>query len=247
MSDPGANIADDAPIDERTASALLAKVSSMFDEKMGTLKRAIVDEQQTLSQKIEKRLKTSDTKFKKKSHTNQFEVNTEVREHLNDAKGYLLTEPPRVAKAVELLDEGMHVLDERNKDIEIADYSEFGWTTVEEYRKRGVADDSDDDKRLKKAEQSAAKINTRKRTASRGRRGFSRASFNNNNNYSSGFNYNANVGNQPFRGGRGRSFFPRRQFTGKCFGCGVRGHWREECPNMPPEDPYYGSASAVAN
>ena len=45
---------DDAIVDNQTAKALLDKVSSMFEEKMGSLKRALVDEQQSLSQKIER-------------------------------------------------------------------------------------------------------------------------------------------------------------------------------------------------
>ena len=40
--------------------------------------------------------------------------------------------------------------------IRIADRSEFGWVTVEEYEEDELADNSDDEKRLFRAEQRAS-------------------------------------------------------------------------------------------
>ena len=60
--------------------------------------------------------------------------------------------PPAVEKAKTLLEEGMKLVRERQKLIRMADRSEHGWATVEEYLEDELADDSDDEKRIQKAE-----------------------------------------------------------------------------------------------
>ena len=67
-------------------------------------------------------------------------------------------------KADVFLDEGMKSLEKRQKHIKLADRSDYGWSTVEHYDSHPLADDSDDEKRLEKAEREAKRAaNTRKR------------------------------------------------------------------------------------
>ena len=47
------------------------------------------------------------------------------------------------------------LLCERQKLILLADKSEFGWATVEEYKQHNLADDSEDEKRIHSAERRA--------------------------------------------------------------------------------------------
>ena len=54
-------------------------------------------------------------------------------------------------KAKTLLEEGKKLLSERQKLIRMADRSEHGWATVEEYIEDELAD-SDDEKRIQRAE-----------------------------------------------------------------------------------------------
>jgi len=58
-------------------------------------------------------------------------------------------------------------LKERQKHILLADKSEYGWSTVQEYKKSEIADDSNDGKKMFKAE-ARAKAHL-KQSASRSR------------------------------------------------------------------------------
>ena len=54
-----------------------------------------------------------------------------------------------VEKAKTAVEEGEKLINERQKLIRIADRSEHGWATVEEYEEDELAEDSDDEKKLK--------------------------------------------------------------------------------------------------
>ena len=56
-----------------------------------------------------------------------------------------------------LLGEGEKLIAERQKHIRIPDRSENGWATVEEYMENELADNSDDVKRLSRADVWAGK------------------------------------------------------------------------------------------
>ena len=60
--------------------------------------------------------------------------------------------PLAVEKAKTLLDEGTKLVSERQKLIRMTDRSEHGWVTVEEYLEDELADNSDDKRRMQKAE-----------------------------------------------------------------------------------------------
>ena len=64
---------------------------------------------------------------------------------------------PAVEKAHALLKEGEKLIDVRQKNIKIADRSEHGWATVLEYEEDELADNSEDEKRLFRAEARAGR------------------------------------------------------------------------------------------
>ena len=64
--------------------------------------------------------------------------------------------PPAVDRAKEALKEGEKLLTARQKLIRIAGRFEYGWSTVAEYEDE-LADGSDDEKRLYKAELQAGR------------------------------------------------------------------------------------------
>ena len=70
-------------------------------------------------------------------------------------------------KALEELKEGEKKLAHRKKLILIADSAEEGWEVVNEHQRRDLADDSDDDKRIRQAKslQKPARASQKRRRA----------------------------------------------------------------------------------
>ena len=66
-------------------------------------------------------------------------------------------------KAATLLDEGLKALERCQKHIKVADHSEFGWATVEHYHSHPLVADSDDEKRLEKAEKEVERAANKRR------------------------------------------------------------------------------------
>ena len=65
--------------------------------------------------------------------------------------------PPEIEKAETALQEGEQCIAERQMLLRIADRSEDGWGTVEEYQEDELAENSGDEKRLFRAEQRAGR------------------------------------------------------------------------------------------
>ena len=70
-----------------------------------------------------------------------------------------------IKSALESLKKGRAVIAERQKLIKIADRSELGWAVVNEYTADELAENSDDEKRMEKAEKAAERKAARKRKA----------------------------------------------------------------------------------
>ena len=85
--------------------------------------------------------------------------NKKVQDAVKEACDVLeeVAESPAVQRAKAALREGAALLSERQKLIKIADRSPNGWNVVAEYTADELADDSDDEKRLEKAEKAAGR------------------------------------------------------------------------------------------
>ncbi|WAR11514.1 hypothetical protein MAR_025694, partial [Mya arenaria] len=109
-------------------------------------------------------------------------------------------------------------IENRNKIIRIADNSAAGWNTIAEYQLYDVASDSDDDKRIRKAEEKALVKMEKSRKQS--------ASFVNNGPAGQPSSFRS------FRGGRGRGSLAEGRFvqcgTVICFKCGSEGHFASD-------------------
>ena len=81
-------------------------------------------------------------------------------EHEEKVMGVLVEVKEAVAKsdavvAVQRIEEGMNLVKNRMKLIKVADRSQYGWSTVEEYEQNDLASDLKDEKRLTRSERQA--------------------------------------------------------------------------------------------
>ena len=169
--------------------------------------------------------------FKKKAHERQFSFNQELKDKLESASAAANATPPALEKVKQALKEGEVLIKERQKLIQIADRSEHGWATVEEYVADELADDSDDEKRLYKAEGRAgrkikeAKAKTKKKPLRKSppwwqpKPGVTSQGVFNTGQSSTQFTQPSKSPAQPVP-----------QVLGPCFQCGKMGHFRRACP-----------------
>jgi hypothetical protein len=215
---------------EKSQADILARISQTIEMssqfKMSSLKREFLEvaEESHTSQLAEiKKMKFSDHEprsFKKKGHEQQYQ----------EAKAAVSTGKP--LQCHQKLDEGIELIEQRQKLILLADTSECGWKTVNEYQENELADDEADAKRIKKAEKEAQRKLNEFRSKAAKSKTFTMSKGNSQSPYwQSGYglpryrgtvHYNPNIPlnteARPFRR------------SGTCFACGKPGHWRSECP-----------------
>jgi len=211
-------------------SLKLSDIEAILDKKLVNFKRQITDENELLA----KRIKICDNfEFKKKGNKLQHKFNCEVLSKVESASKALSeaidTEedlPEEIAKANKDLAEGIELLLQRNKLIKLADQSDAGWAIVTQYQTNEVADDDEDDRKIRRAETAAVRqVASRRRQHTWRRYGRGR-----------GYYYNSNFASNSFpalgsRGGLRGPWQNRKPSPfDRCFACGDIGHWRDACP-----------------
>ena len=125
---------------------ILGAITSLKSE-MADMKKDMAQERQAADERLIKRIKLDPTPtFKKKGNEKQWKFNSQVEEKLMSVSAALQETPPAIERAKTAIEEGKELIVTRQKLIKIADRSEFGWHTVEEYLEDELADNSDDEK-----------------------------------------------------------------------------------------------------
>ena len=198
-------------------NAVTASQSNMMSE----IKDIIVSEVgrlHTLNEKLAENQinKIEDTigdahKFRKRGNEEQFKHNNKVIVKLQEAENSLTgtIRSDNIESCRRKISEGIDIIKHRQKLIKLADTSEAGWRVVQEYETNPLAEDSEDEKRIFKAQNRAE----RKVKADKAKRKEKSSRF------------------HPYASGRKDEDTQTSGFrSGRCFGCGKRGHWKKECP-----------------
>ncbi len=215
--------ADLGAILEAQKNAILSAVNSQIHNLQSNLLSAQAD----LSTQIVSEIQPDTYAFKKKGNEQQFNFNRKVIQKSSSALKAL--EGPNIAKAKEELSEGISLLNNRQKIIKLADKSEFGWATVQEYIDDELADDEADASKIKKAEKRAAariKSLQDKKRKTVAKSSTSTISQFTNNRYSGAFGP-AQPNLAYFRPQSRYSSYSTNSFKplDLCYRCGKRGHW----------------------
>lgn len=159
--------------------ALILAAINKSQAEMQSLRREMRESQEEAAEKMEAMKKEKPLTFNKKAHEVQHSFNQSVEDRLRGAESSLakaarlLEDGPAVVRAQQDLTKGKELLSHRQKLIRIADRSEYGWVVVEEYEEDDLAANSDDEKRLEKAERAAERkvaVNRKKRRVEEARK-----------------------------------------------------------------------------
>ena len=211
--------------------SLLDQISKLVADSAETIKRSSVEAADDQLREIKKLRREEPKSFKRKGNEIPYKFNLKLQDTLDEVKSHL--ESNAADKAKSSLSEGTSLmLSERQKLILLADKSDFGWKTVEQYTQHELADNKEDGKKIRRAEERAEKalksdaskkpnnqssILSRPSSSSRFSSQYSRSS--------------SSFGS--FRNQRHRLSYPRSSDVpsrpGNCFACGRFGHWRSEC------------------
>ena len=201
-------------------AALMNKLDGLISSKFASFEDKISTSQQDISAnqlaKIQNTILANDNyTFKRKSCEDQYKFNSKVTTTLRDAQSNM--EGARnMGQAVKDVAEGISLINHRQKLIRMADASETGWKLVKEYETNPLASDSDDEKKMMRAEARAAKKQKLELTKKGKRTRFVAWPT-------------TQVVHQPVSASQPSSSVTRR--PGTCFGCGQPGHWKFECPH----------------
>ena len=131
------------------------RFSVMIDAKFVEFGKQLLEKSETKMEQAMKKAKRESYTCKKKGNQQQLDFATNVLEKLEDAKDLLASNSTEGAKRK--VSEGADLVQKRVKAIKLADKSEYGWATVNEYLSDELASDTDDEKRIYRSEKRAEK------------------------------------------------------------------------------------------
>ena len=138
---------------QNSLTEMCQQLTAVVDDRFCTMKRELSVEYSKAV--AAKKARTDKYQFKSKGNEQQYDHQVAVLGTIEGATAALNNQD--IAKAKAMLQEGKYAIEVRIKLIKIADKSEHGWQTVAEYVTNELADDSDDEKRLDRAERTAEK------------------------------------------------------------------------------------------
>ena len=111
--------------------SLMSEILTLITSSVESIKSSNSEAVEDQLREIKKIRREEPKSFKRKVNEVQYKFNAKIQDSIDEAKSYL--ESNAVDKAKGSLTEGTSLLTERQKLILLADKSESGWKTVQEY------------------------------------------------------------------------------------------------------------------
>ena len=146
---------------QHSISAITNDISKVLEDRFISLKRELAADNSHSIQTVAKKIRLESHDFKSKGNKQQYDHQISLVEHMEQAKLSIQRCDLEEAKAA--LDEGISQASNRCKLILLADKSDHGWATVAEYVANELAENSDDEKKMHKAEKVAEKKATKRK------------------------------------------------------------------------------------
>ena len=228
--------------------ALLLEGMRQMQEELKVVRQG----QEETSQRIAIQSHKDSYSFKKKGNECQFKANQQVTDRLAVVASCLdrveaigTSGKEQLERARKEVVEGMSFLARRQKLIKLADRSESGWAVIEDYDADALADNSEDERKIEKAEKAAERKLAKRRKAQdvKHKAGIARSDAAETIRQTLPVLQPKIPSAEAKAGGSGmaRARFP----VGSCFRCGDPGHFQTECPKMASPRAEYPLISGV--
>ena len=223
----------------------IKQTRSEMQEKIGKLQKEVSANQDKTAQTIVQKLKADrGYTFRKKGHEQQFRFNLDIDEHIQKAREEAVKIIPSSetgAKSLEKLKAKLHqgsqAIAARQKRIKVADRSDYGWAVVETYDSDELAENSEDEKRLFRAEKAAEKkCSKRKRRFPRKDESVQKLARNQSAEMTP--QSVSAVATKQAGSSDGQQTSQASRPIGPCFRCAAWGHLQRNCPKMA-KYPFY--------
>ena len=216
----------------------IKQTRSEMQEKIGTLQKEVSANQDKTAQTIVQKLKADrGYTFRKKGHEQQFRFNLDINEHIQKAREEAVKIVPSSetgAKSLEKLKAELHqgsqAIAAHQKQIKVADRSDYGWAVVEAYDSNELAENSEDEKRLFRAEKAAEKkCSKRRRRFPRKDELVQKLAWNQSTEMTP---QSVSAVATKQAGSSGGQTSQASRPIGPCFRCAAWGHLQRNCPKM---------------
>ncbi|VDI63463.1 Hypothetical predicted protein [Mytilus galloprovincialis] len=194
----------------KTQNDLLSQMEGMFSIKLQEFDHQQKERSELQMNRLQNELSGNDDyKFQRKSCEDQFKFNRKLSVLLKEADASLESRDPSASLAKQKISEGIQLIRYRQKLVKMADSSEMGWKVVQEYTANPLADDSEDDRKILRAQTRAERKTKSEKAKKKRPTPYSRPTST-----ATSSDANGKASGRP----------------GVCYNCYKPGHWKFECP-----------------